>query len=85
MKRYTLDELHAFLGRVDSYERATIAADYINRIDYLTNEEWDELMRSASYLVREWNHIEREERRGRNYSPSCPWNAPGMRASDFIR
>jgi len=38
----------------------------------------------------DWTEQEQEEREycpsatNGDYSPSCPWNAPGMRISDFI-
>lgn len=48
-------------------------------VDVLTKYEDDFFERERLY----WES-EEEKERGRYYSPSCPWNAPGMKMSDFI-
>ena len=43
-----------------------------------------------SYKYYDWTEQDEEEREytpsatNGDYSPSCPWNAPGMSVSDFI-
>ena len=79
MRKFTESELWAFVGRADSHERVEIAIRFLSRLDYLSNELFDDLMDSLAYTSRELYHEERE------YSASCLWNAPGMSVRDFVR
>ena len=83
MKQYSAQELRAFVGRADTHEKVSIAIDFIGKLSYVDNELYDELMNSLAYISRELYHQDRYERQ--EYSAACPWNAPGMRATDFYR
>lgn len=87
MKRYSFSELHAFVERANTMDRIFIAYEYLEKLTYLSAKMYDELM---SLLFSKEREIE-DEMQERYYqidrdmySPSCPWNAPGMCASDFI-
>lgn len=91
-KTYTLDELTAFVGRADSIEKVNIAREYINKLRYLRFREKAALLDkldamedklSDDFLAFDDDFSSFDEDRG-SYSPSAPWNAPGMRVSDFI-
>ena len=87
-KKYTLNELRAFVRRADTLEKIETADAYIRKLDYLGFRQANELL---LYLVRAKNDRlgieddldEWDDDRG-SYSPSCPWGAPGMKISDFI-
>ena len=52
-KRYSNQELMNFVCRVDSFEKLDIARAYIDKIDYISNETYDNLMMALSYISRE--------------------------------
>ena len=82
MKRYSEQELRAFVSRADTHEKVEIAINFITKLSYIGNELYDELMNDLAYISRELYHQDRYER---SYSAAAPWGAPGMRATDFYR
>lgn len=83
MKRFTESELWAFVNRADDHDKVATAEAFLKKLTYVNNELYDDLMMALSFKSRELYRQDREERE--YYSPSCPWNAPGMSVSDFIR
>lgn len=81
--KFTEQQLWDFVNRTDTHERVEIAIDFLTHLDGLSIELYDELMNTLAYISRELYHMDRETDRDM-YSPSCPWNAPGMSARDFI-
>ena len=86
-KRYTQEELIAFINRADDFDKLAAARDFIDKLSYLTDEDRDklegELLMQGDYLMaREYqdDNYGYEE----DYGPSNPWDAPGMKISDFI-
>ena len=83
--KYTEEELVAFVGRIDSWEKCEIAENFIRKLPLGRNvharlynmicERYAEFSEPDEY---DWG-----EDRG-SYSPSAPWNAQGMKVSDFI-
>ena len=53
MKKYSDQELMKFVCRVDSFEKLNIAIAYINKLDYISNETYDDLMMALSFISRE--------------------------------
>lgn len=82
MRQYTERELYDFVGRADTHEKIAIAAKFIRRLN-VDNDLYDDLMRALSYQSRELYYMERYE--SREHSAACPWNAAGMRPTDFYR
>lgn len=88
--KFTLKELIDFINRADSIEKLYVADKFIDGLDI--PDEWrDELSCEIQgsldiFIDREHfgNPYGYDEDRS-SYSPSAPWNAPGMRVSDFIR
>ena len=84
---YTLEELDAFVERADTLEKCDVAAEFIRRlcnrgeINGGTYAKLNSKLRSIKFYLLEDIPMGPEER---NYSPSAPWNAPGMRVSDFL-
>lgn len=90
MKTYTRSELADFIRRADTAEKCDIALDFINSRPWLTANDKEYF---AALVGSQRNYVEygddyddgyEYDDRG-SYSPSAPWNAPGMRVSDFIR
>lgn len=87
MKRYSEQDLFAFVGRADTHEKVSTAEAWLNKYAQATDmsiELYDELMRALSDMSLWLYDEERRERTERYYSAACPWNAPGMSARDFI-
>lgn len=92
MKRYTPAQLQDFVYRADSNEKCNIAREFINSRPYLNPVEKEyftaliEAHRVYVNTVSVWDEDDYDDGYDddRNYSPSAPWNAPGMRVSDFI-
>ena len=89
MKKYTFDELKDFCGRADTKEKRKIAFDFIESRPYLTEDEkmelYDFLDNEDDWPCEENPFLPSYMSRCENdYSPSNPWDAPGMRVSDFI-
>lgn len=85
MKKYSFSELKAFVGRASTLERVMVAYEYIEKLTYITKDMYCELMsmlmdREESLVDAKYEAYYHEF----DYSPSCPWNAPGMKVSDFI-
>ena len=90
VKKYTMDDLRDFCERADTEEKEKTAREFITSRPYLTAKQKEELL---EYLdICRWcdydeknpflpDYLDRDER---DYSPSNPWDAPGMRVSDFI-
>ena len=84
-RQYTRDELIAFINRADTREKLDIASAFISKLDLpadLRDELDCELMGSYDMLndpYYGWGGSDEED-----YGPSNPWDAPGMRVSDFI-
>ena len=53
MKKYSNQELMNFVCRVDSFEKLKTARAYIEKLDYISNETYDDLMMALSYISRE--------------------------------
>lgn len=82
MRRFTEAELWAFIERADSSEKVKIATQFIGKLTYLDDVLFSELMEEL-----EWKseRLYDEEIISAEYSPSSPWNAPGMSPRDFVR
>lgn len=80
--RFSEDDLWGLVCRADTLEKVATAEAFIKRIAFSPKMQEDDLpgaLLDALYTIRE----ELEDRE--MYSPSCPWNAPGMKVSDFVR
>lgn len=84
MKRHSYNALVAFVGRADTLDKVDIAEDFIRKIDYLRPTDKARLLASLQNRREELDIWEDDCDEDRNWSPSAPWNAPGMRVSDFI-
>lgn len=74
MTEAKLDELRKAKGTLCSYCKSDMCEwCVVERI--ISNAEAEPLYEDESF---EHDYVER------NYSPSCPWNAPGMSIRDFI-
>lgn len=51
--RHTFQDLMNFVCRVDTLQKAHIAEEYIKKLDYISNNEYNELMMALSYITRE--------------------------------
>lgn len=92
MKKYSIDELKHFCDRADSLEQADIAEKFIKSRPYLSKSEKSELLDyldGVRFAIEDMIRMQKEmgcfDDEYDDYSPSNPWNAPGMRVSDFIR
>lgn len=84
--QFTEEQLVAFVNCADSWEKCETAEKFIRKLPLGRNvharlyqmicERYAEYAEPDSY--------DYYEDRG-SYSPSAPWNAPGMKMSDFIR
>ena len=83
MKQHSAQDLRDFVSRADTHEKVSIAIDFIGKLSYVSNDLYDELMNSLAYISRELYYQDRYEQR--EYSATCPWNAPGMSAKNFYR
>ena len=86
MRTYTREELLAFINRANTPEKCDIAADFISKLpipNALKEELGGELFCQLDYVLgqRYWGTTTE----AKDYGPSNPWDAPGMRVSDFIR
>lgn len=84
---YTREELLAFINRIDSWERFDIARAFLDKLEprlpkALVRELETEMLCMGDVLeMREF----RDDCGGyEDYGPSNPWDAPGMKVSDFI-
>lgn len=86
-KTYSREVLIRFVNRADTWEKLDIARDFIDKLDLPEDlrEELDmelflqgDAINDAEYG---YGCLARDDD---DYSPSSPWNAPGMRVSDFI-
>lgn len=85
-KRYTQEELIAFINRADDFDKLATARDFIDKLSYLSDEDREELnneclMQGDLLEQRLWRDDWGWEK---DYGPSNPWDAPGMKVSDFI-
>ena len=64
MKQYSSQELMNFVCRVDSFEKLHTAKAYIDKLDYISNETYDNLMMALSYISRELYRSKEETRNG---------------------
>lgn len=85
-KRYTQEELIAFINRADDFDKLATARDFIDKLTYLSDEDREELhnecLMQGDYL--EARAYQDDGGWGEDYGPSNPWDAPGMKVSDFI-
>jgi hypothetical protein len=51
MKR-TFQDLMNFVCRVDTLKKSQIAEEYLKKLDYISNNEYNELMMALSYITR---------------------------------
>lgn len=61
MKTYSFKQLMDFVNRADSHEKVETARAYIRNLNYISNEQYDELMDALAYISRELYAIERGE------------------------
>ena len=82
MRGFSEADLWGLVCRADTLEKVATAERFINNLSFSPKMQEDDLpgaLLEALGLIRE----ELEDRD--MYSPSCPWNAPGMKVSDFVR
>ena len=85
MKKYSAQELYAFVGRADTHEKVNTAIKFIDKLDYIDNELYDGLMSALAFTSRELYHEDRyTSSYNGDYGPGNPWDAPGMSVRDFI-
>ena len=77
MKTFSEADLWGLVCRADTPEKVMQARAFIQRLS-VHDEDLRDALEDALYTIE-------EELQGREYSPSSPWNAPGMRVSDFVR
>ena len=93
-RHYTREQLLAFIGRADTMAKILTAEDFIAKLDIpedlraeLTRKIQDKeeavALKDGWLCYDDLVMTDRDEDRG-CYSPSAPWNAPGMKVSDFI-
>lgn len=85
-KRYTQEELIAFINRADDFDKLATARDFIEKLSYISDENREEL---EAELLMQGDYLTAREYQDdycghEDYSPSAPWDAPGMKVSDFI-
>jgi len=56
MKRFTVQELWAFVNRANTHEKIQIAADFITRQEYLDIDVYDDMMDALAFKSRELYH-----------------------------
>ena len=61
MKRYTEQELWAFVNRADTHEKIQIADKFLTKLDYLSIETYDAMMDALAYKSRELYHMGEDE------------------------
>ncbi len=66
MKRIFVERLWGMVNRIDSVEKADIAAEFLKECE-LTNEDWDELMMAVTAQRRLALDIERDADRKPEY------------------
>lgn len=97
MKKYTLKELRDFCERAvegeDCDKKCEVARRFISSRPYLSKAEKESLLEYLDYCMIPCDDFDDGgdpflpdylDRDSRDYSPSNPWDAPGMRVSDFI-
>ena len=84
-KRYTKEELIAFINRAKNKDQLRKADELISKMKM--PDDWREEIEMellCSYDMMNdpgWYSAQAEE----DYGPSNPWDAPGMKVGDFIR
>ena len=81
VRRYTREELIDFIGRATTMEMLQTARNFIAKLELP-----EDLRKELEFeLMLQYDACEEyiNDDRG-SYSPSAPWNAPGMKVSDFI-
>lgn len=85
MKKYSTKELRDFVGRAYNLDRIEIALEYLSKLTYINKTLYTELcmelFRRRDQILRNYCYASAYEN---DYGASCPWNAPGMTAKDFI-
>ena len=82
MKSFTKSDLFSFVDRADTFEKVSIALSFLKKLAYSDSKSYEDLANALSYKMMELHYQSRYEYK--EYSSSCPWNAPGMRVNDFI-
>ena len=80
MRGFSEADLWGLVCRADTLDKVATAEAFINRLAFSSKMQEEDLpgaLLEALGLIRE----ELEDRE--MYSPSCPWNAPGMRAQQY--
>ena len=86
MKVYSVFELERLCDRASSEEQFDVAEKFIKSRPYLSESEKSELLEYLDGAKTAFELSDDEDYYDdRDYSPSAPWNAPGMKVSDFIR
>lgn len=82
MKTYTRDELVAFIGRAETEEMCNQAERFLDKLhmDPALREKLEICVMAQRDFI--WQNSFYDDR---DYGPSNPWDAPGMKVSDFIR
>lgn len=82
--RFTEEELTAFVNRADSLEKCEIAEKFIRKLPLgkAVHARLYNLICERYAMYSDPDEYEDEDRG--SYSPCAPWNAPGMKVSDFI-
>ena len=86
-KKYTQEELIAMINQTTTMDELNDVEELIKSLhlsgDELHEIEMEILCQSDMIYDSYYNPYEHYEDRG-SYSPSAPWNAPGMSIHDFI-
>ena len=82
MRGFSEADLWGLVCRADTLEKVATAERFISVLKFskrMQDDDLPEALLDALYTIRE--KLEDREM----YSPCCPWNAPGMKVSDFVR
>ena len=57
MRKFTEQELWAFVNRADTHERIEIAKNFLAGLDYLSTDTFDDMMMALAFTSRELYHM----------------------------
>lgn len=81
---YTREELLDFIGRIDSLDRFDTARAFLDKLYPRLPKKLVEELETEMLGTLDWLNMRDDYDGHEDYSPSAPWNAPGMKISDFI-
>ena len=85
MKKYTAKELRDFVDRAYNLDRIEIALEYLGKLTYISRDLYYQLCMDLFERREEIKkHRYFSSSYEGDYGSTCPWNAPGMSARDFI-